>query len=487
LLLRMLVATPLQGLRRRVASAVEPGTAVVETVEFEELAKQLEQESFDVVVLRCDDHADGGARLAAEIQALRDGPAVVMLTAEEAPELRASLLQAGCLGVLWEGLDPPAFSQTLSALLARRREHLIKRMDAEKAHVPFRLRDYASASPAMQRFLDTARRVVAVDSTILILGETGVGKEWLARAIHAESPRAGGPFVAINCGALPETLLESELFGHQRGAFTGASRSRRGHFELAHRGILFLDEIGDLPLHLQVKLLRALEERQVLPIGGERPIPVDVRVLAASNRDLGEEVRAQRFRADLYYRLNVVSLTLPPLRERQEDIAELVWSYLRHFANRLRKPVDDIAPEALEAMQRYDWPGNVRELINAMERAVLMSDGAEIELVDLPETIRLHAPAEAEGEPSPMAQRAALSVLVPAWAARPWRSVREDLLRTAERHYLLGILSDSGGRIGQAAERAGLDPRSIFEKMRSHGLSKEDFRRGADARPPRRR
>ena len=214
--------------------------------------------------------------------------------------------------------------ETLRSLVERRRQDGLRRLKAERPEERYSLNDFVLVSPAMQRFVAVARRVVAADSSLLILGETGVGKERLARAIHAESPRARGPFVAVNCGALPEGLLESELFGHERGAFTGAVASRKGHFELAHEGTIFLDEIGEMPLHLQVKLLRVLEERRLQRVGGQRPIAIDVRVMAATNRDLEAEMGAGRFRNDLYYRLAVVTLTLPPLRDRAEDIPDLV-------------------------------------------------------------------------------------------------------------------------------------------------------------------
>jgi transcriptional regulator with GAF, ATPase, and Fis domain len=281
--------------------------------------------------------------------------------------------------------------------------------------------------------------------------------------------------VAVNCSAFPETLLESEIFGHAKGAFTGAARARRGHFELAHRGTIFLDEIAELPLHLQVKLLRVLEERRIQPLGSERPIAVDVRVIAATNRDLEIEVREKRFRADLFYRLNVVSLTLPPLRERSEDVPELVESYLNLYRARLRSDVIGVDSDALAALAGYDWPGNVRELINAIERAVLMTGGPRISLVDLPDSIRRFAPG-------PQAPDGDGGLVVfgtqgdESWSDRPWREVRRQVLEEAERRYLAEVLALSAGRIGEAARRAGMAPRSLFEKMRRYGLRKEDFR-----------
>jgi DNA-binding NtrC family response regulator len=281
--------------------------------------------------------------------------------------------------------------------------------------------------------------------------------------------------VAVNCSAFPETLLESELFGHEKGAFTGAARARRGYFELAHRGTIFLDEIAELPFHLQVKLLRVLEERRIQPLGSELSIAVDVRVIAATNRDLEIEVRERHFRADLFYRLNVVSLTLPPLRERREDVPELVDSYLNLYRARLRSDVIGVDSDALAAFAAYDWPGNVRELINAIERAVLMTAGPRISLADLPDSIRRFSPAtqapDGDGGLAASVARGGES-----WGDRPWREVRRQVLEEAERRYLGEVLALSAGRISEAARRAGMAPRSLFEKMRRYGLRKEDFR-----------
>jgi DNA-binding NtrC family response regulator len=284
----------------------------------------------------------------------------------------------------------------------------------------------------------------------------------------------------VNCSALPETLLESELFGHTKGAFTGAARARRGYFELAHGGTIFLDEIAELPQHLQVKLLRVLEERRIQPLGSERSIAVDVRVLAATNRDLEIEVQEKRFRTDLFYRLNVVSLTLPPLRERREDIPELLQSYIDHFRARLPSEVAVVQPDALEALTAYDWPGNVRELINVVERAVLMARSDEIMLVDLPVTIQRCAPGGSAPE-----RRGDLGLGFARdgrrWTDRPWRAIRQEVLEEAEYLYLSELLGLCSGRVGEVARRAGMAPRSLFEKMRRYGLRKEDFRRAPTA------
>jgi DNA-binding NtrC family response regulator len=476
MLSRILVtASSSSRLSRVAAGFAGAGTLVTRVESVEELWKHVARESFDLVVLRREDVPALSSHLVAEIRALPEQPDVVVVSLKEDPEERAELLTAGCLAVVSEGLDEGKLGRALGALLLRRREQEERRLDAT-AIQPFHLSDYASSSPTMQQFLDTARRVVSADSTLLLLGETGVGKEWLSRAIHTDGPRAAGPFVAVNCSAFPETLLESELFGHEKGAFTGAARARRGYFELAHRGTIFLDEIAELPLHLQVKLLRVLEERRIQPLGSERSIAIDVRVIAATNRDLEIEIQGKRFRADLFYRLNVVSLTLPPLRERREDVPELVESYLNLYRARLRSDVIGVDADALAAFAAYDWPGNVRELINAIERAVLMTAGPRISLADLPDSIRRFGPATL----SPDGDEG-LAASTPrggeSWGDRPWREIRRQVLEDAERRYLGEVLSLSSGRISEAARRAGMAPRSLFEKMRRYGLRKEDFRR----------
>jgi transcriptional regulator with PAS, ATPase and Fis domain len=243
-------------------------------------------------------------------------------------------------------------------------------------------------SPQMDQLWATAARVAAVDATVLITGETGVGKERLARALHDQSHRAAGPFVAINCGACADTLLESELFGHARGAFTGAVQDRLGVFEAAHGGTVLLDEVGDMSPAMQVKLLRVVQEREVRRLGETRVRPIDVRLIAATHRDLQQEVAHQRFRQDLYYRLHVIDLVIPPLRERPEDLRALAAELLARTAARLQRPIRAYTPRALEQILRYPWPGNVRELEHAIERACVLADGPDIELEDLPDVVR---------------------------------------------------------------------------------------------------
>jgi DNA-binding NtrC family response regulator len=299
-------------------------------------------------------------------------------------------------------------------------------------------------SPVFERVLDVARRVAQVDSTVLVTGESGVGKERMARFIHNESARAGGPFVAINCGAVPENLLESELFGHVRGSFTGATQDRVGLFAAANGGTLLLDEIGEVPPAMQVKLLRVLQERQVRRVGENRSRPVDVRVLAATNRDLVEEIRAARFRQDLYYRLRVVEITIPPLRERREDILPLARSFLTATSAKTGRRITGFSPDAAHQLLRYAWPGNVRELENAVERAVVLARRSRIDVEDLPPEVGLAGPAVAvSGDVRPLAD--------------------------VERDYIRSVLRAVGGNRAQAAAKLGIGAATLYRKLKQYG------------------
>jgi two-component system, NtrC family, response regulator HydG len=298
-------------------------------------------------------------------------------------------------------------------------------------------------SPAMERVLDLARRVAKVDSTVLLTGESGVGKERIARLIHAESSRAKGPFLAVNCGAVAEGLLESELFGHARGSFTGASQDRAGLFEAATGGTLFLDEIGEVPPPMQVKLLRALQEREIRRVGENTVRRVNARVLAATNRDLVAEVNAARFRQDLFYRLRVIEIRVPPLRERREDVLPLARSFLAEVAARAARKATGFTPRAANQLVRYAWPGNVRELENAVERAVVLSRGVRIDVEDLPEEVSLALPGvHAAGEVRP--------------------------LEEVERDYILAVLRANDGNKTRAAEQLKIGAATLYRKLKQY-------------------
>ncbi|MEW6208620.1 MAG: sigma-54 dependent transcriptional regulator [Acidobacteriota bacterium] len=306
-------------------------------------------------------------------------------------------------------------------------------------------------SDAMQKVFSTLQKVIRSDANILILGETGTGKELIARTIHAHSFRQDKPFIAVDCAALPEHLLESELFGHEKGAFTGASQMTRGLLELAHTGTLFLDEIGELPLTLQTKLLRALQERELRRLGSEKMISVDIRVLAATSRDLRAEITSKNFREDLYYRLNVITLQLPALRNRREDIALLANHFLRSFNEQYHRSVASLSPEVMELMLTYDWPGNVRELQNVIQHAVLLGEGDSVELADLPDYLK--------GD-----EGLSFSVM------------REKQSESVEKPFLVELLRRHRGNVSEAAAEAGMTRKMIYRLAKRFDIDVERFR-----------
>ena len=305
-------------------------------------------------------------------------------------------------------------------------------------------------SAALQQAVAVARKVARHPSTVLITGESGTGKELVAQLIHEAGPRATKPFVAVNCGAIPEQLLESELFGHSRGAFTGAVEDRRGLFEEADGGTLFLDEIGELPVALQVKLLRALQEEEVRAVGDNAPRRVDVRVIAATARDLETEVRAGRFRADLFYRVNVVRIQLPPLRERREDIPDLVQHFVAVYNTKLNLSIRGMSPAAMRLLMDYPWPGNVRELENVVERAMVLADGAQVDAEHLPASVRHPASAVADDDDLDLSVKRRTEAL--------------------ERTLIQRALRQTGGNRTRAARLLDLSHRALLYKIREYGL-----------------
>ncbi len=469
MLVRTLLAVTPDDLSRRVEALLDNrDVSVFHASTAEEVWRVLKRGDIDLLVVSETMTSPSPEAWVGAVRALPEAPELVILAEREDPSRRASLLAAGCLAVLLVRLADRELRTALQALLARLTQDVSARLVAQGTGRLHGFEDIVSLSPAMAEVVAVARRVAGADSSVLILGETGVGKERLARCLHHESARSGGPFVPVSCGAIPEGLLESELFGHEQGAFTGAVRARRGHFEIAHRGTLFLDEIGELPLHLQVKLLRVLEDRSIQRLGSERPDRVDVRIVAATNRDLEQEVEGGRFRPDLFYRLAVVTLAIPPLRERREDIPGLVDQYLAQFRRTLRKPVEGIEPEALQALVGHSWPGNVRELINVLERAMLLTQGPRIALRDLPRSISGSPVREPAGRRAIEVSPAVLDLPIP--------EARRRAVEAFERVYLSRLLRESGGRIGETARRAGISERSLYDLMRRCGIHKEEFR-----------
>jgi len=386
-----------------------------------------------------------GLDLVARAKELRPELPVLIVTGHATVGSAIEAMRAG----VWDYLTKPVSPDELEVHARRAIEHTrlarevraLRRVAADQDDF-----DLLGASDAVVELRGLVQRVAATDVGVLLLGESGSGKEVVAQAIHKQSARAAGPFVPVNCAALPETLFESELFGHVKGAFTDARKARRGLFLEANGGTLFLDEIGEMPLSLQPKLLRALQERVVRPVGGDEAVPFDTRVIAATNRDLVEAIGAGAFREDLYYRLNVVQLDLPPLRARGSDVLVLAQTFLERFAERHKQPVRALSPGAAEQLLRYRWPGNVRELMNAIERAVALARGDLIEVDDLPERVR-------DAEETRL-EIAAAHV--------------EDLVSLAEleRRYITRVLEATGGNKTQAARILGIDRKTLFRKLK---------------------
>jgi len=347
-----------------------------------------------------------------------------------------------------------AAAQLVSEWLARSREIPKAAKAGSAVFAPAGRYTFVTQNRRMKEILETVRKIARADTTFLITGESGTGKELVARLAHSASPRARGPFVCVNCAALPDTLLESELFGHEKGAFTGAVAARAGRFEAACGGTIFLDEIGDISPAAQAKVLRVLQEKEIERLGGNRTIPVDVRIIAATNKDLAKEIRAGKFREDLFYRLNVIRIDLPPLRERLDDLPALVEYFIQAVRSEAHSPVRRASREALEAMARYSWPGNVRELRNVIERAVVLGEGEEIGLDDLPPEVRGTVPPPLAGPDS--AAPAGEQVLKP--------------LAEVEREHILRVLDATGWNKKRSAEILGISRSALYEKIAHYSL-----------------
>jgi DNA-binding NtrC family response regulator len=404
----------------------------------------------DVVVTDVRMPGTGGLEVLAAARELDPSLPVVLMTAQASLQTAVRAVNEGAFYYL----QKPFANDELLAICRRATETRMLRREnqALKTEISRRARSDASRPTGKSRgFLEVLRvaeTAAPEDSTILISGESGTGKEVLASYIHAASDRSTGAFVSINCGALPETLLESELFGHVRGSFTGAVRDKDGLFVAARGGTFFLDEVGEMSPATQVKLLRALQAREVIPVGATEPVAIDVRIIAATNRDLDEEIRRGAFRSDLFYRLNVIPLHLPPLRERQDDIPLLTEFFLNRLAHARGRPTPKLAAEALTALQLYDWPGNVRELENALERAVVLSKSADITVDALPSRIT---------------ERAAPPLVSDQLPPNP-------SLEIIERAYIHWVLQSEGGNKSRTAEVLGIDPSTLYRKLVRYGL-----------------
>lgn len=408
-------------------------------------------QSFDVVITDLRLPKGSGLEVLKACKETSPETEVILITAYGTVETAVQAMKDGA----YDYLTKP-FSMDELVLLTKRCTKL-RSLEAENLRLKeeierqSRFQGIVGKSPPMQEVFELIEVVTQNTATVLIIGESGTGKELVANAIHHRSPRKDGPFIKVNCAALPETLLESELFGHEKGAFTGAIRQRKGRFELADGGTLFLDEVGEIPLSLQVKLLRVLQEREFERLGGAETLKVDVRIICATKRDLTEGVKKGTFREDLYYRLNVIPIYLPPLRKRKEDIPLLVDHFLRLYSQKMGRAEKGISEEALGLLMNYDYPGNVRELENAIERAVALGKGEAIGPSDLPITLR-----EGKGLPPPP-------------SSLPGRTLVEAL-QEYEKACIMEALRRAGGMKGKAAELLGISRKTLWEKVNLYGL-----------------
>ena len=385
---------------------------------------------------------------------------VIVMTAYGSIQDAVAAMKEGAMDFLAKPVDPEHLLLLVERALVQRRlatENILLREElAQRRGAPQIIGDDAK----LKQVSVALHRAAATDTTVLLEGESGTGKELFARALHALSPRADGPFVAINCAAIPETLLETELFGHEKGAFTGASQRKPGKFELAHRGTLFLDEIGDLPLSLQAKILRALEEKRFDRVGGTAPLQVDVRVVAATNRNLKAAVAARQYREDLYFRLSVFPIVIPPLRERSDDIVTLARYFIDRYCRDLNKKLT-LSPAAEEAMRTYPWPGNVRELQNCVERAVILTEGDAIFPHHLNLSFRGPTTAPPEPDESPWSKIDLSGTLGEA---------TKRVVAEVERRKLEQAIKEASGNRGRVAELLQISYKQLLQKLKDHGL-----------------
>ena len=417
-------------------------------------------EEFDLVVTDMRMPDISGMDILKRTKEIHPDTQVVVMTAYGEIGQAVEAMKHGALDYITKPFEPEVIELVAEKAVQHRRIVEQARAPAEEADEAQRFGDILGKSDAMRKAFNLLSKAAGSESTVLIQGESGTGKELFARAIHYSSRREACPFVPVNCGAIPHELMESELFGHARGAFTGAVASRPGLFREADKGTLFLDEISELPADMQIKLTRVIQEREVRPVGETRTVKVDVRILAATNRNLRELVDRGQFREDLYFRVSVFPITAPPLRERKEDIPLLVSHFIRRFAEREAKPVEGIEPDALRALMEYHWPGNVRELENVVERAVLLVEGALLTAATVMDGIEYLPGKEAE---DPLLEL-------------PHKEAMEIATRQASRQYAVGLLRRTHGNVTKAADLASMERESFHRLLRKLGINAQDFR-----------
>lgn len=435
---RTMLKTLLSGWGYQVAEA-DDGQRAIEAVQ---------ARPFDLILMDIRMVKVSGLKALAAIKEINPAIPVIIMTAFSSVETAIEAMKKGAYEYLTKPLDFDELrlkmEQAMEHSMLKEENRILKELVSER----FDTRNIIGRSPAMVRLLDTTAKAATSDATVLITGESGTGKEMIAGAIHFNSPRKDGPFIKMNCAAVSEGLLESELFGHEKGAFTGALRRREGSFRQAHRGSLFLDEVSEMSLAMQVKLLRVLQEKEFVRVGGEELIRVDVRIIAATNKDLSGLVREGRFREDLYYRLNVINLSVPPLRERREDIPMLAEHFLKMFTEKNAKQVKGFTPQAMDRLIRHTWPGNVREMMNTIESAVVLCSSSYLREEDIPVFREL-----ATDSLSPREQSSDLS------------------LDMVERSTILTTLESVGGNKSEAARKLGITRATLHKKLKKYGVS----------------
>ncbi|MBI4632414.1 MAG: sigma-54-dependent Fis family transcriptional regulator [Deltaproteobacteria bacterium] len=424
------------------------GYDVFDADDGEKAIREVREKPFDLILLDIRMVKVSGLEALTEIKAINPAIPVVIMTAYASVETAVDALKKGAYDYLIKPLDFTELRLTME--LAMEHSHLKEENRLLRERNRFDRGNLIGRSGEMTKLLETVAQVAPSEATVLITGESGTGKEMIAEAIHVNSARKGGPFIKINCAALAETLLESELFGHEKGAFTGADRRKEGKFRQAEGGSLFLDEVGEMSPGMQVKLLRVLQEREITRVGGEETIRTDVRVIAATNRDLLQDVDAGRFREDLYYRLNVVTLRVPPLRERKEDIPLIAQHYLKLFAEKNNKNIRGFTPQAMDKLLKYAWPGNVRELVNAVERSVVFSRSEYLDEVEVSLLVR--------------------EKIAPVETPVPEKIAETSPLEDVEREMIVKTLEAVKGNKSEAARRLGITRRTLHLKLKKYGM-----------------
>ncbi len=412
--------------------------------------EKVHEQVFDLILMDIRMIKVSGLEALNQIKTFNPAMPIIIMTAYASVETAVEALKNGAYDYLTKPLDFDELRLAMERAVDHRQLREENRLLRESLGTHFDRRNIIGRSKAMDKVLKTVAQVAPSEATVLITGESGTGKEMIAGAIHFNSSRKTGPFVKINCAAIMETLLESELFGHEKGAFTGAHRKKEGRIRQAHGGSLFLDEISEMSLAMQVKLLRVLQEREITRVGGEDVIKVDVRVIAATNKDLLQEISTGKFREDLFYRLNVVALNIPPLKERSEDIPLLAQHFLEIFSEKNRKKIKGFTPHAMDQLIKYDWPGNVRELMNAVERGVVLSRSEHLDVEELLLVIK-----DEKGEKESLSKD----------------FITGDLpLEEVEKASILKTLDLSGGNKSEAARRLGITRRTLHKKLKKYGV-----------------